>query len=270
MTKESTDREMVAKGVRIAYTDSGERDLPAILIMHGWGCQRSTVQSIADIFAGKMRVINVDLPGHGMSAEPTSVWGVEEYTQAMEELLDALGIVRPALLGHSFGGRVSILMSSRRDVSKVVLVDAAGIKPRRKPKYYAKVWSFKAAKRILPLLLGKKQGGRIIDAWRGKSGSADYRNSSPMMRAVLSKCVNEDLRHVMPRIKAPTLLVWGTEDTATPLSDAKTMERLIPDAGLVAFDGCGHYSFLDNPRGFRAVINEFFKREFASACAPRS
>ena len=82
-----------------------------------------------------------------------------------------------------------------------------------------------------------------------------------MMRAILSKCVNEDLKHVMPLIKAPTLLIWGENDTATPLSDAKTMEKLIPDAGLVSFPGCGHYSFLDNPIGYKAVIKEFLKNE---------
>jgi pimeloyl-ACP methyl ester carboxylesterase len=65
----------------------------------------------------------------------------------------------------------------------------------------------------------------------------------------------------MPLIKAPTLLIWGENDTATPLSDAKTMEQLIPDAGLVSFPGCGHYSFLDNPIGYKAVIKEFLKNE---------
>ncbi len=84
------------------------------------------------------------------------------------------------------------------------------------------------------------------------------------MRAVMSKCVNEDLRHVMPEIKSPTLLVWGENDTATPLSDAKIMEKLISDAGLVSFPDCGHYSFLDNPYGFRAVMKEFFKQELSS------
>jgi pimeloyl-ACP methyl ester carboxylesterase len=79
------------------------------------------------------------------------------------------------------------------------------------------------------------------------------------MRAILSKVVNEDLKHVMPNIKAPTLLIWGENDTATPLSDAKTMEKLIPDAGLVSFAGCGHYSFLDNPVQFAAVLTSFLK-----------
>lgn len=253
------------EGIKINYTDSGEAGLPAIVIMHGWGCRISTVASIAKIFAGKMRVVSVDLPGHGQSEEPPAVWGVDDYTRAMEKLIDSLGLVRPALLGHSFGGRIAILMSSRREVGKVVLVDAAGIKPRRTLKYHVKVKSFKLAKKLLPLLLGKKRGQAAIDAWRGKAGSADYRNSSPMMRAVMSKCVNEDLKHVMPGIKSSTLLVWGENDTATPISDAKTMEKLIPDAGLVSFPGCGHYSFLDNPVGFRAVICSFFKDEFAAA-----
>ena len=80
-----------------------------------------------------------------------------------------------------------------------------------------------------------------------------------MMRAILSKVVNEDLKNVMPLIKAPTLLIWGENDTATPLKDAKIMEKIIPNAGLVSFPGCGHYSFLDNPMGFSAVLQSFLK-----------
>ena len=81
------------------------------------------------------------------------------------------------------------------------------------------------------------------------------------MRAIMSKSIAQDLKHLMPLIKAPTLLIWGENDTATPLSDAKTMNRLIPDSGLVAFPGCGHYSFLVNPSGFAAVINSFLSND---------
>ena len=69
------------------------------------------------------------------------------------------------------------------------------------------------------------------------------------------------LCHLMPMIKCPTLLVWGENDTATPLADALKMERLIPDAGLVTFSGAGHYSFLDNPYQFAAVIRSFLSEE---------
>lgn len=234
--------------------------------MHGYGCNTTTVASVSGIFEAGMRVISVDLPGHGQSDEPPCIWGVEDYTRCIETLIRRLDLKDVSLLGHSFGGRIGILLSSRHpEIHKLVLVDAAGIKPKRKPSYYIKVYTYKTLKHVLPLLFGKKRGGELLDRYRGRAGSADYRQSSPIMRGVMSKCVNEDLKSVMPAIKAPTLLIWGSDDTATPLSDAKTMERLIPDAGLVNFEGCGHYSFLDNPVGFRAVIREFFKKELGIA-----
>ena len=109
----------------------------------------------------------------------------------------------------------------------------------------------------------KNMVGRGVNAarYRAKVGSSDYSSASPMMRAILSKVVNEDLTGVMPGISCPTLLIWGANDTATPLSDAKTMEKLIPDAGLVSFDGVGHYSFLENPFQFAAVLKSFLSKD---------
>lgn len=246
----------------IHYEATGPEDGAPVILMHGWGCDLTTVDSIRKCLDDRMRVYDIDLPGHGKSDEPDAVWGVEKFTETIEEFISRLGIKDPALIGHSFGGRIAILLSSRnRDIPKIVLVDAAGIKPSRSLKYYLKVYSFKAVKKLAPAILGKKTAQKLIDSMRNKAGSADYRNSSPTMRAVMSRCVNEDLKSVMPDIKASALLIWGENDTATPVKDAKTMERLIPDAGLVVFPGCGHYSFLDNPRQFKAVVREFFKNE---------
>lgn len=256
------EKDIEIEGLRLHYDESGPEYGAPVVLMHGWGCEWFTVDSVARCINDFMHVYNLDLPGHGKSQEPPTAWGVEDFTRLVEKFIEILGIRNPVLMGHSFGGRIAILLSSRNpDIRKTVLIDAAGIKPRRSMKYYAKVYSFKAMKRLLPVIFGKEKGTKMIEIYRGKAGSADYRNSSPTMRAVMSRCVNEDLKHVMPSIKAPTLLVWGENDTATPLSDAKTMEKLIPDAGLVSFPGCGHYSFLDNPGGFRAVIREFFKNE---------
>lgn len=248
-------------GITIHYEETGPENAPTVIVMHGWGCDHTTVASIARILEKGMRVFNVDLPGHGQSDEPAGVWGVDDFTRLMEKFIERLSLDTPSLVGHSFGGRIAILLSSRNKVGKILLVDAAGIKPRRGAAYYYRVYSFKAGKLLCRIFMGKDRSKAVIERWRSRKGSADYRNSSPVMRAVMSKCVNEDLKHVMPAIKSPTLLVWGENDTATPLSDAKTMERLIPDAGLVSFPGCGHYSFLDNPFGFKAVVKEFFKNE---------
>lgn len=252
------DKDIEIRGLRLHYTDSGSGPRTLVL-MHGWGCDHTTVASIERTALEEgWRVVNFDFPGFGQSQEPGDVWGVEEYTRAIEELVRRLEIERPSLLGHSFGGRVGILYASRHpEVDRLILVDAAGIKPRRTFTYYRKVYTFKAMKWLMYLALGKKEAERRLDARRAKAGSSDYAQASPMMRRILSKVVNEDLTSELPKIKAPTLLVWGTADTATPVADAHKMEALIPDAGLVAFDGCGHYSFLDNPAGFKAVLKSF-------------
>ena len=112
-------------------------------------------------------------------------------------------------------------------------------------------------KHLMRLIYGNEKAAAKIEAQRTRRGSSDYASASPKMRAILSRCVNEDLQSEMPKIKAPTLLIWGENDTATPMRDARIMERLIPDAGLVSFPGCGHYSFLDNPIQFAAVLKSF-------------
>ena len=252
------EKDATVNGLRIHYTDSGQGPR-TIVMMHGWGCDHTTLATVeTTALECGYRVVNVDFPGFGKSEEPPEVWGVEQYTRCIEQLIGQLGLKDPALLGHSFGGRVGILYASRHaDVSKLILVDAAGIKPRRSFTYYRKVYSFKALKWIMYLCLGKREAERRLDARRAKAGSSDYAAASPMMRRILSRVVNEDLTSRLPLIKAPTLLIWGKNDTATPLADAEKMERLIPDAGLVAFDGCGHYSFLDNMAGFAAVLRSF-------------
>lgn len=253
--------ETTVSNLSLNYTDSAPGEAgPVIVLMHGWGCSHATLASVEKIaLRAGYRVINIDFPGFGDSAEPTEVWGVEEYTRCLEELIGRLELKRPVLLGHSFGGRVGILYTSRHseDVDALILVDAAGIKPRRAIKYYLKVYSFKARKQLLYLLMGRKKAEKRLDTMRSKAGSSDYAQASPMMRRILSKVVNEDLTDRLPLIQVPTLLVWGENDTATPIADARKMEQLIPDAGLVSFTGCGHYSFLDSPWQFDAVLTSF-------------
>ena len=242
-------------GVALHYTVQGSGK--PLILMHGWGCTHSTVESIAAVASKTNTVYNVDFPGFGDSPEPPSVWGVEQYTRLIEGMSTQLGLKNPILIGHSFGGRVGILYASRNIVSKLILIDAAGVKPKRSIKYYIKVYSFKAMKHLMRLIYGKEKAAAKIEAQRARRGSSDYASASPKMRAILSRCVNEDLQSEMPKIKAPTLLIWGENDTATPMRDARIMERLIPDAGLVSFPGCGHYSFLDNPIQFAAVLKSF-------------
>lgn len=245
------------RGLNIFVDVSGEGD--ALLLLHGWGCDHSVYNRCVEYLSTSYRVYSFDLPGFGASDEPTEVWGTQDYADMIHQFVADQNISTPSFMGHSFGGRVSISYASQHNAKKIVLIDSAGIVPKRSLEYYAKVYSYKIFKRACYLFLSKERADKLIESRRKGSGSSDYNNASPMMRMVLSKVVNEDLKYLMPKIKASTLLFWGDLDTATPLSDAKVMERLIPDCGLVVAEGTGHFSYAEMPGLFDSVIKSFFQ-----------
>jgi pimeloyl-ACP methyl ester carboxylesterase len=246
-------------GLKTCYLTTGSGS--DVCLLHGWGCDHHIWNGVQEHLQEGFRVTSIDFPGFGLSDEPPVEWGVGEYTAWFEKFIALLGITNPILIGHSFGGRVSLLMASRGETGKIILIDSAGIKPRRSLEYYLKVYSFKAMKHLAPLLLGEQRAALLIERRRAASGSSDYNAASGVMRRSLVKTVNEDLRGVMSRIEVPTLLIWGSEDRATPLRDGRLMEKKIKDAGLVVFEGAGHYSFLEQSARFAAIVDNFLAEE---------
>ncbi len=142
-------------------------------------------------------------------------------------------------------------------ITKLILVDAAGILPARSFGYHLRVRSYKLGKAVLNWAPVKRLFPQGLASLQQALGSTDYAAASPVMRASLVKVVNADLEPLLPAITAETLLVWGEADTDTPVSDGQAMERLIPGSGLVVLPGAGHYSFLDQAYTFRRVIESF-------------
>jgi pimeloyl-ACP methyl ester carboxylesterase len=205
-------------------------------------------------------VYALDMPGFGKTTEPKNPWKVDDYVDFVIKFIEKMKIEKLSLLGHSFGGRVIIKLVNRDklnfEVDKLVLVDSAGILHKNKKKTM-KTRVYKTLKVIVGNNIAKKIFPNALENLKNKFGSEDYKNASAMMRNVLIKVVNEDLEPLLPNIKQSTLLIWGTNDTATPLSDAKIMEKLIPDAGIVEVKGAGHYSFLEQPQLVNAVLESF-------------
>lgn len=241
-------------GLRTRYLVRGSG--PPVLVLHGWGASIEAVFPIVTGLESVARVHALDLPGFGQSDLPPEPWGVEEYQAFVAAFMDALGIERAALVGHSNGGRVAIRMASTEPqrVSKLVLVDSAGIRPKRTLRWYRRVAIAKVGKYAARFL--GRPGERLRELLVGRAGSTDYLQAGAM-RPTLVRLVNSDLREHLPRIGVPTLLIWGSDDTDTPLSAAREMEKLIPDAGLVVLDGAGHFSYLDQPGRFSTIVRHF-------------
>lgn len=248
-------------GIKINYEEKGEGDL--IVLLHGWGSNIKLFANLIELLAKKYKVVAMDMPGFGESAEPPSAWCVDDYVDFVLEFLKDYDTDKVMLLGHSFGGRVIIKLNSRENlpfsITKVILVDSAGIMPPKSNKKSFRTYYYKVGKAILSTGIVQKIAPDALENFRKKMGSADYAAASPLMRQVLVKVVNEDLEYLLPNIKCPTLLVWGVNDTATPLSDGEKMEKLISDAGLVKLENAGHYSFLDQQYTFNRVMSSFMK-----------
>lgn len=249
-------------GININYEQKGSGEL--VVLLHGWGSNIKLFANLIELLSQKYTVVAMDMPGFGESQEPPAAWCVDDYVDFVIDFLkDYPQFKKITFLGHSFGGRVIIKLNSREnlpfEIEKVILVDSAGILPKKSGKKSFRTYYYKFGKAILSMGIVKKIFPDALENFRKKMGSADYAAASPLMRQVLVKVVNEDLEPLLPNIKCPTLLVWGVNDTATPLSDGEKMEQLIPDAGLVKLPNSGHYSFLEQQFTFNRVMCSFMK-----------
>jgi len=245
------------------YHPVEKSDAPTVLFLHGWGCDGSIFQAFVSDMNNHAAVLTVDFPGHGQSDEPSVPWGVPEYAEQIRKLLNELNIGRVSIVAHSFGGRVAIWLSSHYPelVEKMVITGGAGIrkpdsaKPSKRQQQYKRLKAIVNAMGKIPFLKG------LVDTLQEKLvqkyGSPDYKRLNPEMRKTFVKVINQDLSEYLPKIKASTLLIWGGSDTETPLWMGQQMEKDIPDAGLVVFDGRSHFAFLEEAQRFLVIANTF-------------
>lgn len=239
----------------INYTQTGGGT--PLLFLHGWGANCESFNCLTTHLKNNYEIIALDFPGFGASDKPDRPWSLDDYVNMTEAFIKELKLTEFIPIGHSFGGRVALRLSQRFNYKKLVLIDSAGIKPKRKSDYYLKVYGYKLFKNIARIPVLSWILKEPLEAYRHKYSSSDYKNADVVMKQTLSKVVNEDLTYLLPKITASTLLIWGSEDDSTPLEDGKTMEKLIPDAGLVIFDGAGHFSYLEEPERTLIVLNSF-------------
>jgi pimeloyl-ACP methyl ester carboxylesterase len=247
-------------GLETFYQLDGQGD--PVVLLHGWGASSQSLAGVATCLAPFFRVLSVDLPGFGWSQAPPVAWGVADYADHVRQLLDDVRIERAALLGHSFGGRTAIRLASRHPerVGRLILVASAGVRPRRGPRYYARVAIAKALRRVVALPGLEGMGSRLLSRWQAKVGSRDYL-AAGRLRPTLVKVVNEDLTPALGLIQAPTLLLWGDQDQEVRRPAMEVMAARIPGARLHVLPGAGHFPFQDAPEAFCRAVQEFLQAE---------
>lgn len=218
----------------------GKRNL---LILHGWKSSLTDWAEVARRLGDRYRVWLVDLPGFGGTAKPRDDWGIYEYADFTAKFMQSLGLKKAVVLGHSFGGRVAILLASRYQqlVTGLILVDAAGmeIKGVKAKMYKSITWAL----RWLP------------QEWKNKLGSRDYREAGEMRRMFV-KIVNQSLRNELADITTPTLIVWGEKDRELSLGEAQMLHEGIKGSTLRIVWGAGHRPHQEKLEDFMGILAE--------------
>ena len=227
-----------------------------VVVLHGWGGRIESMSPVIRCLAERHRVIAIDLPGFGDSPVPAGAWGTPDYSAYVRDVVTEVGIDRAHFVGHSFGAKVSFYSAAVYPelVDRLVIVGSPGLRTPPSAAARAKRAASRAGRAVGKL---GPAGRAIRQAIYKQIASSDYQEAGEL-RPILVKVVNEDYRDILPRIKASTLIVWGSEDDAAPLMHGQAMERLIPDAGLVVFEGAGHFAYLDESGRFCRIVRHFF------------
>lgn len=238
------------KNVDINFIQFGNKKGNNVVILHGWGQNIQMMKSLGEGVSENNFITILDLPGFGNSSTPVFAWTLDDYVEALREFLKELKINNPILIGHSFGGKISLMYASKYKVNKLVLLASPFKKEIKKVSLKTKV--LKSLKKV-PLL------NKLEDVAKRHIGSTDYKKASPMMREVLVNHVNYDASGDASKIKCPTLIVWGTSDQAVNVNDAYELEKLISNSGTVIYENCTHYAYLERLDQTIRVLNNFFE-----------
>lgn len=240
------------KGVRINSITYGNPQGQDVVLLHGWGQNIDMMKPVGDALQKDYLITIIDLPGHGLSEEPETAWQLDDFVEMLKQLLDELKIKKPILIGHSFGGKISLLYASRYPVEKLVLFGSPFKKAIKKET--AKMKLLKSLKKV-PIL------NQFEEYAKKHIGSTDYRNASPVMRKIMVNHVNLDITENVKKITCPTIIIWGTRDEAVPLSDAYELASLLDDAAVIEYEGGTHYAYLEDLGRTVRIIKNFIGSE---------
>ena len=217
-----------------------------LLFLHGWGQSNEVLTPLAELLNPIAKPYLIDLPGFGKSKIPEQVWSAYDYADSIVRYLDMQRIDKFSLLGHSFGGKVSMCLALRypERVEKLILIAPSGIPPKRTLSKRLKIKSIVLVGKALKGVDRILQTNYFRDKFSPRFASIDYQNAGKM-RPILVKSVNEDLTPVLPQIKCKTLILWGENDIETPLESGKRLSKLIPLSTFYSFPYHDHQLFRD-------------------------
>lgn len=272
-----TTQKTKVRGLETSYEVLGEGKIP-VLVLHGWGLSGGKYRELAEkILAQRpdLKFFLPDLPGFGETQEPDFDWSLDEYVEWVKTFADqeirqtrqsgweqvknvfkttlAMGgnfqpvinepKIKMIIFAHSFGGRIAIKYATEypQDLIQMILTGAAGIKHPLSLNKRIVVGVTRVGKLALSYLPSGWGRRTIVNFFYDfVVREKDYHKAKPRMKAVMKNALAEDLSHLLGKITTTTLLIWGSEDHSTPLTDGEQMRDSIRVSKLVVVPGANH------------------------------
>jgi len=244
--------------------------MKTLIILHGWQSSGAKWQKVKEkIEENDIRVLAPDIPGFKAENELETPWNLDDYINWFKDYVTKCELEYPEikdngfyLLGHSFGGRMSIKIASKNifKLQGLILVSAAGIK--RNQTLHSEVMGL-AAKIVKAFKLGDRPASKNwynflrIFFYRYIIRKTDYLNAKGALNDTIKNILSEDLRQRLSDIKEPTKIIWGRKDKITPLVDAYTMKEKIQNSEIDILEDTGHMPYNDCPEKLAESIIKF-------------
>lgn len=245
---------ILVNGLLTTYTSVGKG--PTVLLLHGWGDSHSTFYFIEQKLLTKYNLVAVDLPGFGGSDSPKESWSVSDYAKFVEDFCKKLDLSIYSVIGHSNGGAISIKAVSKGLLKpkKLVLLSSAGIRSTYNGRKKLIRLTAKVAKlpiNLLPSRAQKKIKKRAYKLLGSDLFVAEH------LQETFKKVVTDDVLADAANIKVDTLLVYGSLDTATPVSYGQKFHEAIKGSRLEIIEGAGHFVHHDAAAEVIGCVEEF-------------
>lgn len=226
-----------------------------LLMIHGWGTDVSTFWPVVDFLKDNFTLWLIDLPGFGKSDLPQKTFTISDFAKIIAEFIKINKIKKPAVFGHSYGGKVTIKLAKDYPflIDKLILEGASGIKPFKNMLQVLIFPLVKLAGLFLPDIGNYRERIRIK---LYKKLESDYKDAGKM-KDIFLNTLKEDLTEDLKKISADTLLIWGERDRAVPLKYGRKMYRLIKNSRLVVLEDRGHFPHIKDPQRVAYYVKDF-------------
>lgn len=228
---------------------------PPMILVHGWGGTIYSLNALAQLASSKYTTYTLDLPGFGKSDNPPPHWGVEGYADLIHLFIKKLQMKKPLYVGHSFGGAIGIYLACHMPhlISSLVLCNSS-FKRVKKVSRFAQI--------IKPLHSSFRLFLQPVEPTIKKIYYMLFQRNSDLMKyphleTNFRKIITQDLTPITKKINIPTLILWGEDDTQTPVLWAYELEKNIRGSRLVVFPDVRHNLPLKMPQDVWEQIDSF-------------